>query len=130
MPTASSTEGRPPELVRLLNLLISVSIAIMLAFLLQLILIGLWWHVVNRKFYEAQQRVAPSGWKRTAEQDATPTTTKTPTSKFLPFPKSLVWPVPLFFTCSLFVTGLTRASVLLLASAPEGCGVGCPFAAI
>ena len=50
--------------------------------------------------------------------------------KFVPFPKSLMWPTPLVFTSAIFITGLTRASVKVLAAMPDDCDGSCITAAV
>ena len=92
----------PTEMVDLLNILLTALLAVALTLVVQAVLVQLWRRCVNRKYYRRG-------------------------GKFRPWPKSLVWPTPLFFSCCIFITGLTRASVALLVSAPdpEVCGLSC-----
>ena len=103
-----------PECISLINLLLTGCLAIVLTVLLQLILVLLWRKLVNRRYYKWTRRVVPDH-----EQDQDPATPQSKTRvppKFIPFPRSLVWPTPLVFICCIFLTGLTRASVRVLAT--------------
>ena len=90
--------GMPPELISLLNTLLTAAIAIALTVLLQWVLVLLWLHAINRRFYRMIRSTTP---------DATPTIVlaeprksrfaycgrrcmRRKPPKFFPFPKSLV----------------------------------------
>ena len=134
----------PAEWIALLNVQMTFGIGIGLVILLQITLVCLWRHVVNRSWYRARRQVHPSGgdvggggigmllvpiccWPLCLVRTE-PKPPKPP--KFTPFPKSLMWPTPLFFTCAIFVTGLTKAAVKLLAVRPADCSPHCEVSAI
>ena len=150
---SGASAGRPEELRRLLNLLISAAVGITLSFTIQLVIVCLWRHWINRRWQREQNYVAPKARasrvfpypEAKAYAPSTSTDDKPEDkpeekvvgsnkarkpAKFTAYPKSLVWPVPLFFACSMFVTGLTRASVQLLAASPAGCTASCTALAI
>lgn len=134
--------SRPEELRRLLNLLISATIGLVLCCAIQLFLACLWRHWINRPWHREQSTVTPIHEPiMESEKGATSDPPPNPAAKlamrkmrkpakFTAYPKSLVWPVPLFFSCSMFLTGLTRASVYLLASSPPGCTAACTAIAV
>ena len=120
----------PNELVTLLNMFITMGLAIVMTFMIQYALILLWRHIINRRYYIRQRAVAAAidanDLQRTRPQQARRRLWSASSAgssdlkllsppKFVPYPKSLVWPTPLFFTCCIFVTGLTRNSVKLYA---------------
>ena len=138
MASEDDVDEMPAELVSLLNLMVTCVLAMLMTCGLQYFLVTLWRHLVNRRYYAQQRAIAgaTSAGNETALQIATewrvgperfccdvfgPKRILKP-PKFMPYPKSLVWPTPLFFSGCIFVTGLTRASVRLLAADPLGCG--------
>lgn len=139
----------PAQLAKLLNLLTTWLLSVALVTLLQGMLVCLWRHALNRRYYRyrkavktAQEDVAAFGdmeTPRTKVNAAHPDhlivrrkyfgivgpKCKPRPPRFTPWPKSLVWPTPLVFACCIFVTGLTRESVRLLVAPPEGGGAIC-----
>lgn len=108
----------PDELVELINTLLTFVLAIGLTFVLQLSIVFVWRHLVNRRYYAALRA-------REALTNAPNDQAKIKEAGFTPFPKSLVFPTPLFFTSFVFATGLARASVKVLAVHPDDCGPLC-----
>ena len=112
----------------------TAALAVALTFLVQGLLVLMWRHLLNRRYYRQQRTIAPSilaKAKMPSQRERIccfgligPYLLGKP-AKFFAFPKSLVWPAPLFFSCCIFVTGLTRSSVYLLAASPPNCGVVC-----
>ena len=143
--TSSSGRGTPlpPELAALVNLLITFSIGIIMTFAIQLTLVLVWEKLINRRYYlqqaalkEAREAIAPDAaeLRRLEAWDVGPERLffgvfgprrKLQPPRFFAWPKSLVWPSPLFFTTCMFGSGITRASVRLLAASPPDCGHGC-----
>ena len=137
----SSASPQPDELLTLINVLITAGVALALTVALQLTLILSWRHLINRRYYQQQQAIAEAAeakdgaaFKRAVAWDVGPERflfgllgpkRRLKPPKFRPFPKSLVWPTPLFFSTCMFFTGLTRASVRILAASPDGCGSFC-----
>jgi hypothetical protein len=103
-------------------LIVTALLAMLLAVILQLLLVRAWRHLVNRRYYRSIWRVTPdhtsAGPRPDEAIESRPLENplKKP-PKFYPFPKSLVWPTPLLFSSCVFITGLTRASVRVLAMA-------------
>jgi hypothetical protein len=122
----SEGSSMPQECLSLINLLITTAVGLGVAFAFQYMLVLLWRHHVNRRYYRALRRKVDVQWVGGVAVKAK----RRRLPRFFPFPKSLVWPTPLFFTSCIFLTGLTRASVRLLASWPSGTGAGCIIAAI
>ena len=134
----ASIQGLPAEVVSLLNTLMSSLLALILTIFVQLMLVLAWRHLINRRFYTHQRAIAaaeqlptddPDSLKKRVAAEIGPEhcclgvcgpRRKLKPPSFFPFPKSLVWPTPLFFTCCIFVTGLTRASVRVLAAWSSG----------
>jgi hypothetical protein len=125
--------------------LMTFGIALILTVFVQCALVGLWRHVLNARFYRWHQGIdqklersrCPSWvicfvpvcfWSVAADYLWKKRTVKPPT--FRPYPKSLMWPTPLFFTTAVFITGLTRASVKILAAQPSGCNQVCTGTAV
>ena len=138
---AASEQQMPLEMVALINLLITGTLAVLLTFALQAVLVSAWKHLINRRYYQQQLDIAAAKdeedeealrkaieWDKGRERFCCGVfgpKRKLKPPKFVPFPKSLVWPTPLFFTGCIFVTGLTRASVRVLAAQPDGCSMAC-----
>jgi hypothetical protein len=129
---AHEATGIPPLMASLLNLLTTCALAILLTIVVQLFLVCLWRHAINRRYYRQQQAIVPGTDPQALEAAMTRRLCccfgprrRLAMVKFFPFPKSLLWPSPLFFSCCIFVTGLTRSSVALLVSDPVGCSAGC-----
>ena len=138
-----STPPMPTELVTLYNLLMTTAIAITFTFALQGLLALYFRRVLNYRYYRHRRLIATASRKRaknlnqaamTKDLDVGPErifcglcgpTRKMKPPKFFPFPKSLVWPTPFFFATCMFITGLTRASVRLLATDTPDCGALC-----
>lgn len=138
------------EWAALVDTQVTFAIGLVSTVLFQLLLVLIWRHLINRKYYRAVRAVHPESvrlmelpkpslglmllppccWPLCVGPEAPPPRTNTSLPKFTPFPKSLLWPTPLFFTSSVFVTGLTRAASKLLAVQPEGCGSLCISSAI
>ena len=105
--TILADAGLPRELVTLISILLTCVMALVLTLLVQMLLVQLWKHVINRRFYKHKKKGAKG------------------TIAFVPFPKSLVWPNAFFFTMCVFGFGLSKAAVKLLASQPRNCDAGC-----
>ena len=101
--TAPNDSYFTPECAVMANRGITGSICVTCVCLIQLILVCLWKHWINRHWYTEAESMAPMNLKWTKKK-----------SRFYPFPKSLAWPTPLLFICCVFVTGLTTASVDIL----------------
>lgn len=110
----ANTRALSPELTALINLILTAALALGLAALLQLALVLVWRHCLNRRYYHKTVRVAPQSACTWGLQTSHQRTKRPP--KFFPFPKSLVWPTPLLFASGVFITGLTRASVRVIAA--------------
>ena len=138
----ASSSPMPPELATLINLLMTAAIAISLVVPAQCLLVVMWRHVVNRRYYRQQRAIAVAleannemALRAAAAGDlgdepawlglCGPRRPRKKVPKFIPFPKSLVWPTPLHFASAIFVTGLTRAATRLLAARPPECGAIC-----
>ena len=134
-----------PELFKLLNVLTVAGVQICLVFLVQVALTLAWRRCVNKSYYEEQhrrksksfvstqgsflsRRSSPTARQRKSEKEhhlsepselepgdssvAASSTEK----RFVPFPTFLVWPSSLLFVITINCSGLTRASVALLAA--------------
>ena len=129
---ATDPTSLTPECTTMVNIMITGGLAIVLTLLLQLILVAAWRHLVNRRYYRSIRRVAPDN-AHNQMNPAAPQSNQGLATKFFPFPKSLVWPTPLVFICCIFLTGLTRASVRVLATVESGAWssiTGCMLAAL
>ena len=131
--TSATHNAVLPELITLTNLLVTCVIGILMTFAIHLVLVLIWKNLINRRYYlqqaalkEASEARTPDAaeLKRLAEWDVGKERfcfglfgprRKLKPPKFMPWPKSLVWPSPLFFTSCIFITGITRASVRLIA---------------
>ena len=138
MKAASSSPSLTADCAALYNVLLTASVALALVFLVHLLLICLWTHVVNCRYYRARQRGQkddadsrqpgglsgglpgglPGGQPRPLKRSlgAKRVNKPTTTQRFFPYPKSLVWPTPLLFVCCVFLTPLAKASVTVLAT--------------
>ena len=122
----------PLELAMLLNLLVTFVIALTITVASHLGICWMWRRVVNRKHYAWQQALTEANGDTTQAARRIKSTRacilfgprrkpKIPPA-FFPYPKSLVWPTPFFFATCVFATGLTRASVRLIAVYSTGPG--------
>ena len=109
---AAPTGRMPPELVALVNTLLTCACGLGMTMGIQYLLVLLWRHRINRKYYrylreESASAGEPAAEKSAEEKGANGNAPKKP-PKFTPWPKSLLWPTPLFFTCCIFVTVRAR----------------------
>lgn len=109
-----------PQCASLVNRCIVALLALVSMCLIQLIVVCLWKHRMNRAFYRQVQTVVPLPNVREE---------KAKTATFYPFPKSLAWPTPLIFVGCACVTGLSNSAVTLVLQSQGGHGVGCTAAA-
>ena len=112
---AAAAKRMPPELVMLVNTLLTCACGLVMTMGIQYMLVLLWRYRINRKYYRYLREEAaqePAAEKTAEEKRANGNALKTP--RFTPWPKSLLWPTPLFFTCCIFVT--VRARLFAIAS--------------
>ena len=62
--------GTPAELIALVNVLLTTAVAVGLVVALQLVIVLLWRHVVNRRYYASLVRVAPRTMSSSARHPA------------------------------------------------------------
>ncbi len=199
--------GTPPQLVALVNTLLTLATTLGLGLVVQLLVLICWSFVVNRKYYRQQmaakasgpahppprgrrrwlgvrsrlrgtRRVLPAppepaeaarryeaevastdvhpvsvivnrhvppsppptppetgpppvaGTDLAALTEGAPSAVEPPPAGFMPFPKLFMWPNVVVVILAMFASGLTKASVTILAAQPEGCDAGCFSAAI
>lgn len=126
MPLSSPPPPPPPlpmpRKVRvLLNTIMTFIIAIGLTIMLHLLMVSIWRHWVNRRYYRWRLAMFGVGASSSSQRKW-----KGRVPKFFPYPKSLLWPTPLLFTTFAFASGITSTSVTVLSTPlPDSCGAVC-----